>query len=140
MYLHRQNKFALVFLGCLALSVTPLIAGCAKEDDGESAPEKPKIAFEGKPDPALVGFWKQDTRDASYNIKADGTFDYKGKVATPGGTIDASFSAPWLVNGDLVLFKDQLGNVSQYKYKIEGDKLTLSRTGSIKLDTVFHKK
>jgi len=56
--------------------------GCTREDEGETA-EKPPIPFEGKPDPKFVGLWRQTNRDASYDIKPDGTFDYKSKVSTP---------------------------------------------------------
>lgn len=113
--------------------------GCTREDEGET-PEKPPIPFEGKPDAKFVGLWKQTNRDASYDLHADGTFNYKGKVSTPGGVIDTSFSSTWLVNGDRMLLKDQAGNVTQYKHKLEGNKLTLSGTGSMKIEASYIRK
>lgn len=132
----RSLPCLLPFLAVMAMTSS---VGCTREDEGETA-EKPPIPFEGKPDAKFVGFWKQTNRDASYDIKPDGTFDYKGKVSTPGGVIDTSFSSTWLVNGDRMLLKDQSGNVTQYKHKLEGNKLTLSSTGSMKIEVSYIRK
>ena len=140
-----MNRFLSFRSGAWLLPVATLYAltasaGCAKNDDGDVATEKLPIAFEGKPDEKFVGFWKQTNRDASYDLHADGTFNYKGKVSTPGGVIDTSFSSSWLVNGDRMLLKDQSGNVTEYKHKLEGNKLTLSGTGSMKIEATYMRK
>ncbi len=130
---HAQLFFA---LGLSAL----LLQGCNKGEDSDEVPEKPKVAFDGKPDDRFVGYWSSADNKAHYDLKADGVFDYNGKVSTPGGVIDNKFSAKWCVKGDDLLFTDRDSNVTPYIFVLEGDNLKLTSKGSLKLVTKLVRK
>ncbi|HVL38014.1 MAG TPA: hypothetical protein VM328_01360 [Fimbriimonadaceae bacterium] len=122
-------------LACLLLAL--LMMGCGSSSDDLVEAEKPPVAFEGKPDERLVGKWQVPADSSTYTFNQDGTYDFVGKVSTRGGSFDNKFTGAWLVKDDRVLFKDAQGNVVPYVFRIEGDRLTLSLTGSLKNETVM---
>jgi hypothetical protein len=125
-------------LPCLALSFALSVGlgtGCEPEESAPTGP--PPVAFVGKVDESLVGTWKTENKKSTYDISKDGAYKLEATITTPGGKMDTKSSGQWLVNGDLLLFKDEKGNVAKYLWKLDGKKLTLSLTGSLKRDTVL---
>lgn len=122
-------------LALIVFTLAPL--GCSKSDDGDEVKEKPKVAFDGKPDPRFVGRWTAADGTSHYDLKANGSFDYDGVAKTPGGEIKNKFSANWCVKDSDILFTDRDKNVTPYAFKLEGDKMTMTSKGSLKLVTVL---
>lgn len=98
-------------------------------------PERPAVAFEGKPDEKIVGTYK--TKDGTvYVFDKAGSFHFDGVTATPKGQKKTHGEGDWVVNGDRLLFKDANG-VVPYNFVQKGRDLTLSLTGKMKNETVF---
>ncbi|HEY0866446.1 MAG TPA: hypothetical protein VGE01_03660 [Fimbriimonas sp.] len=125
-----MKLFAVLFL------VVIVSAGCMAPDDATTA-EKPALLFEGLPDSRFVGTWKSDTGNSTYNLKEDGSYHIKSKVTNRGQTFDTESDGEWRAKEDRLLFKDPQGNVVPYLFKLDGRKLTLTMTGSMKGETVL---
>lgn len=112
------------------------VAGCQTEQP-EAESTVPQVAFEGSPDSRFVGTWKTENGNSTYSLQPDGSFRLKSTVSTPGGKFDTESNGLWRVKNDHMLFKDADGLVSTYRHELAGDKLTLTRTGSMKTKTVL---
>ncbi|RYG38015.1 hypothetical protein EON81_04855 [bacterium] len=125
------------------LFLWPLLAvgmvGCAEPDEVSEGVEPKPPVFEGKAEAKFVAKWKLKGKNSTYDMRADGSYSFAGKVGTPGGEFDNKFEAQWRVNGDKFLMKDRSGNVVAYNYKLEGNTLTLLSVGSLKHETVLIK-
>ncbi len=126
-----------LFPALALFTVAGLLAGCQGSEDEGGVPEKPPVAFEGKTDPRFEGKWKTADGKSTYDIRRDGTYSFNGKVSTQGGTFDNKFEGAWLIKEELMLFKDGQGNVVPYKFTLDGNKLTLALTGSLKRESVL---
>lgn len=129
----NQLKVKAMLIVFVALGLT--VVGCQNEADGGDVSEKPKIAFDGKPDARFAGKWISADKKSHYDLKADGTYVLDGTVTTPGGEIKNKVSAKWCVKDTDLLFTDASGNVTPYLYKLEGNALTLTTKGSLKMNT-----
>ncbi len=111
------------------------LAGCGARDEEVAESEKPAVAFEGKPDPALVGRYK--TKDGTVYVLGDkGDFHFDGKANTPKGPVVTHGEGRWARNGGRLLFKDASG-VVPYDLALKGKNLALTLTGKMKNETVF---
>jgi hypothetical protein len=123
---------------CLVLGAVLFAAGCAGDDSDDIAlTEKPPVAFDGKPDSRFAAVWKTANGASTYTLKEDGGYTIEGKVQTPGGSFDNKSAGSWGAKDDVLLFKDEKGNVVPYRYALEGKKLKLTLTGSLKRETVL---
>lgn len=113
--------------------------GCQPTSADVEEPQKPPVAFQGKPDAKFVGTWKTVDKRSVYSFKADGAYTIKTHVNTPGGGMDTQTDGSWLADAEHFLMKDKAGNVVPYNFKVEGNKLSLSLTGSMKRETVMVK-
>lgn len=112
----------------LAVMSVVFFSGC---NSGEGEPTEEVVAFEGTPDERFVAVWVTPDNNSKYVFKPSGDFDLAARVQTPGGVIDTNSSGQWRVNGEVMLFKDQAGNVAVYTHSLNGDKLTLTAKGSM---------
>lgn len=124
-------------IALVTLSVALIGCGAAGE---ESASIEPAMEFKGKPEPKFVGTWKAKDRDSTYQLKEDGKYQHTGTVTRQGNTYPNNFEGDWAATDDRIYFKDPAGNPVPYAWKLEGNTLTISRTGTIKSDIVLEKK
>ena len=116
------------------------LAGCHSDEDG-AEPEKPPVAFEGKPDPQYAATWKTQDKRSVYEIVADGTYKVDTKVVTKGqAPFNSHLEGEWKVNGTQMLFRDKNGAVTPYAIDLKGNTLTLTLTGALKNKTVLLKQ
>jgi hypothetical protein len=128
-------------LALISLAVIIFSIGCSgNTESAEGPPEPTKVPFVGEPEPRFVGTWKLDGKDSTYTIRKDGTYSFKGMVSTQGGSFENKFDGEWKANDGQLLFKDGQGAVVPYNYKLEGNKLTLTLTGTMKRETVLLKQ
>lgn len=116
------------------------LAGCNSDEDGIE-PEKPLVAFEGKPEPQYAATWKTQDDRSVYQIGEDGTYKVDTKVTTKGqAPFNSHLEGEWKVNDKLMLFRDKNGAVTPYIIDLKGNTLTLTLTGSMKNKTVMVKQ
>ncbi len=117
-----------------------LLVGCHSGDD-ELAPDRPPVAFEGKPEPQYAATWKTQDNRSVYQIAADGTYKVDTKVSVKGqAPFNSHLEGEWKVNGAQMLFKDKNGAVTPYAMDQKGNTLTLTLTGAMKNKTVLLKQ
>ncbi|HEY0867318.1 MAG TPA: hypothetical protein VGE01_08065 [Fimbriimonas sp.] len=131
-------KILKCFIACLAVAAT--LAGCVDTGEDEQVSEKPTVAFEGEKDPRFVGSWKVEKGQSSYVFQDSGDYRYQGVATAMGNTMKIDSKGQWLATPERFLVKDEAGNVTQYAYKFQDGKLTLSLTGTMKQDTVLVKQ
>ena len=93
--------------------------------------------FEGKVDERFVGHWKTSDERSKYEFSKDGRYSLESKVRTPNGTLDTKSAGDWLISDDRFLIRDANGNIASYRWTIQGGKLKLALTGSLKNETVL---
>lgn len=120
----------------LALLVSSLACSPSAEEP-EFDPSQVKL--EGEPDPAMAGTWKSKT-GATYVFNKDGSYSLRSDVKTQQGAFEIKVDAQWRRSGTRILLEDSSKLVVPYEYKLEGNKLTLSSTGSSKITTVLTKQ
>jgi hypothetical protein len=128
-------------LAAVALLFTSgILAGCSNPDVAEdesvvAAP--PKIAFEGKIDPAYVGTWITANKTSTLVLTAEGKADMTN-VAVGRGTTKAK--GQWKISGTDLLFKveDPNSYVSRYAAELKKDSLRLKQKAS-KLDVEYRR-
>ncbi|MBS1707765.1 MAG: hypothetical protein JSS65_03485 [Armatimonadetes bacterium] len=124
-----------------AVATALLLCGCngaANEEAPE--PKKPVVLFEGSIDKAMVGTWKAEGVDQTYKFFEDGTFTMDQTIRVPkGDPMTTHTKGEWRHNGDKVVIKDAQKNIVPYACKLDGDKMELSLTGSLKVTTKLKK-
>ena len=117
------------------------LVGCAPKDTDEeiTSTEPNSTRFEGKPDAKYAGAYKTVDGLSTYKFGSDGDFTLDGKVKSPSGVFDQHVKGQWALNGDRILFQYN-GTTVPYAYRLAGNRLTLSLTGSLKKETVLVKQ
>jgi hypothetical protein len=116
------------------------LAGCNSDEDGIE-PEKPPVAFEGKPEPQYAATWKTQDDRSVYQIAPDGTYKVDTKISVKGrDPFNSHLEGEWKVNGSQMLFRDKNGAVTPYNMESKGNTLTLTLTGAMKNKTVLLKQ
>ena len=133
-----MNKTIRIALALGALSL--LVTGCQKEADDVDK-EKPPVAFEGSPDAKYAGTWKTEDGVSTYILDGAGTYKLSSKIQIKGQEpMTSHLTGQWAINGDKMLFKDQSANVAAYAFEFQGNKLTLTSTGSLKAKTIMDRQ
>lgn len=117
-----------------------LVASIACSPPVEEAEFDPtQVKLEGEPDPAIAGTWKSKT-GAIYTFNKDGSYSLRSDVKTQQGAFEVKVDAQWRRAGTRILLEDASKLVVPYEFKLEGNKLTLSSTGSTKITTELTKQ
>ncbi len=120
------------------LAVILALGGC--QSGGEVEEFDPgSVKLEGTPDPKFVGTWENE-KGASYIFREDGSYSLRNSVKTQQGGFEVKVDAEWRMNGDKLLMEDSSKLVVPYSFKLEGATLTLTSTGTSKMETVLKKK
>lgn len=125
-------------LGLVSLIVL-FVAGCQSGVEEITTDQPNKVEFKGEIDERFVGSWKTEDDTSSYDIDDQGKFHRESDIRTPGGMMHTEGDGEWLVKDDMLLFKDEQGNVAQFVFKFEGDTLTLDNGGKGRNVTVLVK-
>jgi hypothetical protein len=122
----------------------PLLAlwgvGCAPSDgvDGETGP--PKVAFEGKVEPALAGTWETADKSSVLELGKDGALNLSSTFPTPQGKQTSTKRGRWLVGDGKMRLQypaaDGSPETIAYAMNRNGDRMTLS-TKVPKLETDY---
>lgn len=133
-------SFDRLFVCCLAFA--GVLWGCQSPEEEITSSTATSVPFDGRPDPRFVGDWKSADKSADYLFGADGMYHLNKKVAARQGNFQIKVDARWCLNkaGDRILMEDAAKNVVPYTYQLEGNKLTLALTGSLKNETVLFKQ
>ncbi len=116
-----------------------LTGGCQPEETlGSDDP--PALKLEGTMDPQFVGVWKSDDKASTYTLKEDGSYSLRSNRKTQQGAFEIKVDGGWRLNGEKLLFEDASKNVVPYDFKLEGKKLTLISSGTLKNRTVLQKE
>lgn len=118
----------------LGLLLVGLLAGCSPGDEGAAPALK---ALDGKPDARFAGVWKTESGASTYTFAENGDYDLKARITTPNGPMDTESRGSWSVKGDKFFIKDPGGNIVGYEHDLQGDRLTLTLTGSLRNATVL---
>lgn len=123
----------------LVVLLVAAAVGCAPAESDDAPPPKAEVAFEGKPDPALVGTWKTTDNMSIYTLKEDGSYRLQSKITVQGRKIDSDVAGQWSVSNDRFLMKATNG-VAAYTFQLNGSTLQFSTTGSIKRTITLKKQ
>lgn len=125
----------------IAIIGLALLCGACKGSDDDGSESKPTaIPLEGSIDPKLVGTWTSQVSNSTYTFSDKGTYHMESKVKGRQGAMEMKVDGRWRLNKDRVLLEDTSKNVVPYSFKLEGNKLTLALTGSLKNEIVLTKK
>lgn len=110
-------------------------------DDGAKS-VKP-VAFQGTPDPALVGKWVSTGGDSVFELGKDGNLKMTSIVHAPGASKpqERQRTGFWGVSDKTLYTKttDTSGEtVAKYSFEEKGNSLTVYISG-IKMKTIFHR-
>lgn len=130
---NSRTAAGIVFLAAL------LALGACQEGAEVEKFDPASVKLEGSPDPKFVGSWESD-KGATYVFKEDGTYSLRNSVKTQQGGFEIKVDAEWRLKGDKLLMEDSSKLVVPYSYKLEGSTLTLTSTGTSKMETVLKKK
>jgi len=120
-----------------ALVLATVTLGCgARDSDALVSSDRPKVAFDGKPDPRFVGTWKTTT-GSLYKFERDGSYTLDGNVKTPGGIMKNHVVGSWGYKDTTMQFKDANGIVVPYTCSLEGTTLKLTSVGTLKRELVL---
>lgn len=132
-----MKPITLAALLCLTASGL-LLVGCQPTPEPEEF-DPTSVKLEGSPDPKFVGSWESD-KGAKYIFKEDGSYSLRNSVKTQQGGFEIKVDAQWRLHGDKLLMEDSSKLVVPYGYKLENNTLSLTSTGTSKMETVLKRK
>lgn len=126
-------------LAILSLAAVALL-GCAPAEVEDAPAGPPKIAFEGKVDPALAGRWATSDQSSVMVLGADGDLALTSTFPTPKGKRTSEKKGKWLLGEGKMRLRYGLDDGTEetvaYDFKQSGEQIILS-TKKPKLSTNY---
>lgn len=117
-------------LPLLAFAAALVVGGCTPSEGEGAETGPPKIAFEGKVDPALAGKWATADQTSVMVLGADGALALTSTYPTPKGKQTSQKKGKWLLGEGKMRLRYGLDDGTEetvaYDFKQSGEKMTLS--------------